>query len=170
MTHIWGFFIKSFQNVHSSIFSFAHTMNSYFILTFAIFTLFSSCQGTGRRSTKEVRQFLLDISKLAKEDFSSVTRSNLSDEKDERIIQIQPAHFMNNKPRSLGKTSGRNKTWAIKPSLDFDYPEDVELLVVNEDGSITVASTNATLLPRSGAIDDEIFQQVFPGFSQGIFK
>ena len=129
-------------------------MNPYSILIFAtIFTLFSSCQETGRRSAKEVRQFLLDISELAKEDFSSVSRSNLSDEKDERIIQIQPAHFMNNKPRSLG----------------FDYPEDVDLLVVNEDGSITVASTNATLLPRSGPIDDEIFQQVFPGFSQGIF-
>ena len=49
-----------------------------------------------------------------------------------------------------------------------DDAEDVELLVVNEDGSITVASTNATLLPRSGPIDDDIFQQVFPGFSQGM--
>ena len=93
-------------------------MNSYFILTFVIFTFFSSCQGTGRRSTKEVRQFLLDISKLAKEDFSRVTRFNLSDEKDERIIQIQPAHFMNNKPRSLGKTSWRNKTW-VKTKFRF---------------------------------------------------
>lgn len=84
-------------------------MNPCFILFFAtIFALFSSCQG--KRSAMEVRQFLLDISKLAKEDFSSVSRSNLSDEKDERIIQIQPAHFMNNKPRSLGKISERNKT------------------------------------------------------------
>ena len=89
-------------------------MNPCFILFIAtIFKLFSSCQGTGRRSAEEVRQFLLDISKLAKEDFSSVTRSNLSDEKDERIIQIQPKHFMNNKPRSLGKISERNKTGDI---------------------------------------------------------
>jgi len=124
-----------------------------FLIFWTIFTLFSPCQGT-KRSGKEIRQFLLDISKLAKEDYSSVTRSNLSDEEDGRAIQIQPVHYMNNKPRSLGFAD--------------DDAEDVELLVVNEDGSITVASTNATLLPRSGPIDDDIFQQVFPGFSQDL--
>ena len=77
-------------------------MNFRLFLTFGtIFTLFSPCQGS-KRSGKEIRQFLLDISKLAKEDYSSVTRSNLSDEEDGRAIKIQPAHYMNNKPRSLG--------------------------------------------------------------------
>ena len=41
------------------------------------------------------------------------------------------------------------------------------MLVVNKDGSITVAGSNDILVLRSGSIDEEIFQQVFPGFSQG---
>ena len=80
-------------------------MNHCSVLIFAtIFTLLSQCQCT-KRSGKEIRQFLLDTSNLAKEDFQSVTRSDLSDEKDERAIRIQPSHFMNNKPRSLGNIS-----------------------------------------------------------------
>ena len=70
--------------------------------TILTLTLFSQCQCT-KRSGKEIRQFLLDTSNLAKDDFQSVTRSDLSDEKDPRAIRIQPAHYMNNKPRSLGK-------------------------------------------------------------------
>ena len=63
----------------------------------------------------------------------------------------------------------RQKSWDTILGFADDDAEDVELLVVNEDGSITVASTNATLLTRSGPIDDDIFQQVFPGFSQGMW-
>lgn len=80
-------------------------MNRCSVLIFAtIFTLLSQCQCT-KRSGKEIRQFLLDTSNLAKEDFQSVTRSDLSDERDERSIRIQPSNFMNNKPRSLGNIS-----------------------------------------------------------------
>ena len=62
------------------------------------------------------------------------------------------------------------KNWLLsfKPPICIDFANsgDVDLLVVNEDGSIRVARTNETLVARSGSIDDEIFQQVFPGFSQ----
>ena len=78
-------------------------MKKCLIITFAtILTLFSECQCT-KYSAEEIKEFLLNTSRLAISDFHSVKTSYLSDEDDERKIQIQPVHYMNNKPRSLGK-------------------------------------------------------------------